>query len=55
MPTKRIYPYGPNGVQDRRDVRAALAILAERGRARMEEDGGRRYVAIDPALPADRE
>jgi hypothetical protein len=54
VPTKRIYQYGPNGVRDGRDLRAALAILAERGRARMEEDGRRRYVAINPALLADR-
>lgn len=33
----------------------ALAILAERGRARMEEDGRRRVVAINPALLASRD
>ena len=37
------------------DLRAALAILAERGRARMEEDGRRRSVAINPALLDGRE
>jgi len=37
------------------DLRAALAILAERGRARMEQDGRRRCVAINPALLVDRE
>ena len=46
---------GPNCVRDSRDLRAALAILAERGRARMEEDGRRRAVAINPALLDDRE
>ncbi len=50
VPTKRIYQYGPNCVRDSQDLRAALAILAERGRARMEEDGRRRSVAINPAL-----
>ncbi|MBI4293533.1 MAG: hypothetical protein HY661_18825 [Betaproteobacteria bacterium] len=55
MPTKRIYQYGPNCVRDSRDLRAALAILAERGRARMQEDGRRRCVAINPALLAERE
>ena len=35
--------------------RAALAILAERGRARMEDGGRRRTVAINPALLVDRE
>jgi putative DNA primase/helicase len=53
--TKRIYQYGPNCVRDNRDLRAALAILAERGRARMEEDGRRRSVAINPALLDGRE
>ena len=55
VPTKRIYQYGPNCVRDSRDLRAALAILAERGRARMEEDGRRRVVAINPALLDGRE
>ena len=54
VPTKRIYQYGPNCVRDSRDLRAALAILAERGRARIEEDGRRRAVAINPALLDDR-
>jgi hypothetical protein len=31
-----------------------LACLAERGRARMEEGGRRRCVAINPALVVDR-
>ena len=35
-------------------ARAALAILAERGRARMEEDGRRRSVAINPVLLDER-
>ena len=36
-------------------ARAALAILAKRGRPRMEEDGRRRSVAINPALLDGRE
>ena len=55
VPTKRIYQYGPNCVRDSRDLRAALAILAERGWARMEEAGRQRSVAISPALLAGRE
>ena len=55
VPAKRIYQYGPNCVRDSRDLRAALAILAERGRARMEEDGRRRSVAINPVLLVDGE
>jgi len=55
VPTKRIYQYGPKCARDSRDLRAALAILAERGRARMEEDGRRRAVVINPALLVDRE
>jgi hypothetical protein len=52
VPVKRIYQYGPHCV---RDLRAALVILAERGRARMEEDGRRRRtVAIDPVLLDER-
>ncbi len=54
VPTKRIYQYGPNCVRDSRELRAAPAILAERGRARMEEDGRRRVIAINPALLDER-
>jgi len=45
---------GPNCVRDSRDLRAALAILAERGRTQMEEDGRRRAVTINPVLLVDR-
>ena len=55
VPTKRIYQYGPNCVRDSRDLRAALAILAERGRAWLEESGRRRSVVINPALLVNRE
>ena len=54
VPTKRSCQYGPNRVRDSRDLCAALAIVAERGRARMEKDGRRRAVAINPALLLDR-
>ena len=50
VPTKRIYQYGPNFVRDSRALRAALAILAEWGRAWLEESGRRRSVVINPAL-----
>jgi putative DNA primase/helicase len=55
VPTKRIYQYGPNCVRDSRELRAALAILAERGRAWLEESGRRRSVVINPALLIERE
>lgn len=54
VPTKRICQYGPNCVRDSPDLRAALVILAGRGRARIEEDGRRRAVAINPALLDER-
>jgi hypothetical protein len=54
VPTKRIYQDGPNCVRDSRELRATLAILAERGRARLQEDGCRRAVAINPALLGER-
>jgi hypothetical protein len=37
-----------------RDLRAALVILAKRGRAGMEEGGRRRAVAINPVLLDER-
>jgi len=52
---KRIYQYGPNCVRDSRDLRAVLAILTERGQARIEEDGRRQVLAINPALLAGRQ
>jgi putative DNA primase/helicase len=50
IPTTRIYQYGPGCVRDSRDLKAALATLSERGRARLEEEGRRRFVAVNPAL-----
>jgi len=50
IPTTRIYQYGPGCVRDSRDLKAALATLTERGRARLEEQGRRRFVAVNPAL-----
>ncbi len=50
VPVTRIYQYGPRCARDGRDLRAALAIMNERGRARMEVDGRRRYVVVNPSL-----
>lgn len=50
IPTTRIYQYGPACVRDSRDLKAALATLTERGRARLETQGRRRYVVVNPAL-----
>jgi hypothetical protein len=50
IPTTRIYQYGPGCVRDSRDLKAALATLTERGRARLEDEGRRRFVAVNPAL-----
>lgn len=50
IPTTRIYQYGAGCVRDSRDLKAALATLTERGRARLEEEGRRRFVAVNPAL-----
>jgi len=50
IPTTRIYQYGPACVRDSRELKAALATLTERGGARPETRGRRRYVAVNPAL-----
>ncbi len=50
IPTTRIYQYGPGCVRDGKDLKAALALLDERGRARLEEAGRRRLVVVNPAL-----
>jgi len=50
IPTTRIYQYGPACVRDSRDLKAALATLTERGRARLQTRGRRRYVVVNPAL-----
>jgi putative DNA primase/helicase len=50
IPTPRVYQFGPSCVRDAKAMRAALATLSERGRAREEEDGKRRFVAVNPAL-----
>ncbi|MFO0246503.1 MAG: hypothetical protein ACK52I_16060, partial [Pseudomonadota bacterium] len=50
IPTSRVYQLGPSCVRDAKAMKTALALLAERGRARMEEDGKRRFVVVNPAL-----
>jgi putative DNA primase/helicase len=48
--TRRIFQYGPKCVRDNQTFKTILATLTERGRARLEMDGRRRYVAVNPAL-----
>ena len=50
LPTKRVYRYGPGYVRDNKDLKDAVALLAEHGRARLEVDGRRRLVVVNPAL-----
>ena len=50
MPTPRVYQFAPSCVRDAKAMKTALATLTERGRARMEEDGKRRFVVVNPAL-----
>jgi putative DNA primase/helicase len=50
IPTSRVYQFGPGCVRDAKAMKAALATLAERGRARIEENEKRRFVAVNPAL-----
>ena len=50
IPTPRVYQRGPSCVRDAKTMTAALATLTERGRARMVEDGPRRFVVVNPAL-----
>jgi len=53
IPTTRIYQYGPAGVRDSKAFRTVLALLAERGRARLLGEGRRRFVLINPGLCDD--
>lgn len=50
--TNRVYRCGPSPVRDAKDMTTALATLAERRRARMVEDGRRRFVEVNPMLVA---
>jgi putative DNA primase/helicase len=50
IPTPRVYQRGPSCVRDAKAMKTALATLADRGRARMVEDGKRRFVVVNPAL-----
>jgi putative DNA primase/helicase len=50
IPTSRVYQFGPSCVRDAKAMKTALATLSARGRARMEEDGPRRFVTVNPAL-----
>jgi putative DNA primase/helicase len=51
--TRRIFQYGPKCARDSQAFKSIIALLTERGRARLESEGRRRYVAINPALLAD--
>lgn len=50
VPTRHILQFGPNCIRLEETFRDALAILVERGRARLEQIGRRRYVAVNPWL-----
>lgn len=50
IPTSRVYQFGPGRVRDAKAMKTALATLTERGRARIEENEKRRFVAVNPAL-----
>ncbi len=53
IPTTRVYRYGPGCVRDIKNLKDAVALLAEHGRARIEEEGRRRFVVVSPALYGD--
>ena len=48
--TRRIFQYGPNSARESQAFKFIMAMLAERARARLENEGRRRYVVINPAL-----
>lgn len=50
IPTPRVCQRGPSWVRDAKTMKTALATLADRGRARMVEDGKRRFVVVNPTL-----
>jgi len=52
IPTTRVYRYGPGCVRDNKDLKDTVALLVEHGRARLEEEGRRRFVVVNPALYA---
>lgn len=52
IPTTRVYRFGPGCVRDNKELKEAVALLAEHGRARLEEVGRRRFVVVNPALYA---
>ena len=54
IPTQRVYQYGPSATRDAKSLRLALATLTERSRARMEEEGKRRFVVVNPVLVGSR-
>ena len=48
--TRRIFQYGPKSARDNQAFKSIITLLTERGRARLEYEGRRRYVVINPAL-----
>lgn len=53
VPTRRIFQYWPRTVRDIAMFEASMVLLTERGRPRLEGDGRKRNVAINPALLDD--
>ena len=52
IPSARIYRDGLGCVRDSKALKAALALLDERGLARVEQEGRHWFVAVNPALLA---
>ena len=50
IPTSRVYQLGPGCVRDAKAMEAALATLSDFGRAKLEDDGKRYFVVVNPAL-----
>ena len=48
--TNRVYRCGPSPVRDAKAMKTALTMLTERRRARLVEDGRRRFVEVNPTL-----
>jgi len=50
IPVRRVFQFGPRSARDSQIFKTSIALLAERGRARIEIEGRGRYVAVNPAL-----
>ena len=51
VPIKKVQQFGPGGLREKAAIESAMRELEELSRARLVQDGRRRVIKVNPALP----